>query len=93
MRTIVSKIKRKVDSINACLCLKIALQTLGKNQGHLEIGKLNKNSFFLLLSFRFWTFSIRAKRCFLKSERPKLRQPNDRGTFISGSTRDDGCGK
>ena len=46
MRTIVSKIKRKVDSINACLCLKIALQTLGKNQGRLKIGKLNKNSFF-----------------------------------------------
>ena len=46
MRTIVSKIKRKVDSINACLCLKIALQTLGKNQGRLKIGKLNKNSLF-----------------------------------------------
>ena len=36
MGTIVSKIKRKVDSINACLCLKIALQTLGKKPRSLE---------------------------------------------------------
>jgi len=39
----------------------------------------------------FWSYSVRERRCFLKLERPKLRQPNDRGTFISGSTRDDGC--
>jgi len=41
---------------------------------------------------QFWTFSNRERQCFLKLDRPTIRVPTaDRGTFISGSTRDDGC--
>ncbi len=39
---------------------------------------------------RFWTYNSREKTCFLKSKRPQLRASAD---FISGSTRDDGCGR
>merc|ERR1740129_117102 len=41
---------------------------------------------------QFWTFSNRERQCFLKLDRPTIRVPTaDRGRFISGSTRDDGC--
>ena len=48
--------------------------------------------FLLPLPFRFWTFNIRERLCYLKDGRPTLREAA-RGSFISGSTRDDGCGK
>lgn len=42
--------------------------------------------------FRYWTFSNNERLCYLKNARPTLRQ-TERGSFISGSTLDNGCGK
>ena len=48
---------------------------------------------FFIFAFRFWTFNIREGQCYLKFGRGGLRPNDERGVFVSGSTRDDGCSK